>query len=124
MNLVDSCGWLEYFADGPNAGVYAKPIEKTGQLLVPTICIFEVFKRVFQQRGKDPALQVMAAMNQGHVVELDSSTAISAAKLGAELKIPMADSIILATAQIHNATIWTSDKDFKGIKGVKFVEKK
>jgi len=121
VNLVDSCGWLEYFADGPNARVYAKPIEKTGRLLVPAICIFEVFKRVLQQRDEDAALHAVAAMNQGHVVELDSAISMGAAKLSVELKIPMADSIILATAINHNAAIWTSDADFKGIKGVEFV---
>jgi len=121
VNLVDSCGWLEYFAGGPKAGTYAKPIEKTDQLLVPAICIFEVFKRVFQQRDEDAALHAVAAMNQGRVVELDSSISMGAAKLSVEFKIPMADSIILATAINHNATIWTSDADFKGIKGVKFI---
>ncbi|MDH5755514.1 MAG: type II toxin-antitoxin system VapC family toxin [Nitrospinota bacterium] len=122
MNLVDSCGWLEYFADGPNAGAYARPIEKNEQLLVPTICIYEVFKRVIQQRGEDPAIYATARMKQGKVVDLDSSTAMRAAKLSAELKIPMADSIILATAETYQATIWTSDSDLKGIEGVRFVD--
>ncbi|MDH5511060.1 MAG: type II toxin-antitoxin system VapC family toxin [Nitrospinota bacterium] len=124
MNLVDSCGWLEYFANGPNAGVYAKPIEKNDQLLVPVICVYEVFKRVMQQRGEDQAILATARMKQGHVVDLDSSTAMRAAKLSAELKIPMADSIILATAETYQATIWTSDSDLKGIEGVRFVDRK
>jgi predicted nucleic acid-binding protein len=124
VNLVDSCGWLEYFADGPNAGFFAKPIEKMDKLLVPTICILEVFKRVYQQSGEGAALQAIAAMSQGNVVEMGAAIAMTAAKIGVEMKIPLADSVILATARARGATVWTQDEHFRNIAGVKFVEKK
>jgi predicted nucleic acid-binding protein len=124
VNLVDSCGWLEYFADGPNAGFFAKPIEKVDKLLVPTICILEVFKRVYQQGGEGAALQATAAMSRGNVVEMDTAIAMTAAKIGVEMKMPPADSVILANARTHAATIWTQDEHFRNIAGVKFVEKK
>ena len=88
MNLVDSCGWLEYFADSPYADVYAPAIEDTGTLLVPAICILEVCKRVLAQRGEDAALQVAAVMHQGQVVPLDSHLALSAAKIGTLVAVP------------------------------------
>lgn len=109
MKVVDSCGWLEYFADGKNAEHFAAAIENTEQLIVPAISIFEVFKRVLHQSGEDAALQVVAIMAQGTVVDLDISIALSAAKLSVEHKMPMADSIILATAQQHQATVLTQD---------------
>lgn len=124
MNLVDSCGWLEYFADGPNANFYASAIEDVQNLIVPTICILEVFKRVLQQRNEDAALQAIALMHQGLIVDLTSSIALNAAKIGAQLKLPLADSVILATARPHAAVIWTQDEDFKGIKGVRYIERK
>jgi predicted nucleic acid-binding protein len=124
MNLVDSCGWLEYLADGPNAGFFAPAIEDTDELLVPTLSILEVFKRVLQQRGEDAALQAVALMQQGQVIDLDSGTAVTAAKIGHELKLPMADAVIVATARIHNAVIWTQDRDLKDVEGVKYVKKR
>ena len=123
MNLVDSCGWLEYFADSPYADVYAPAIEDTGTLLVPTICILEVCKRVLGQRGEDAALQVAAVMHQGQVVPLDGHLALSAAKIGSDWKLPLADSIILATARAHGALVWTQDAHFKGLENVRYVEK-
>jgi predicted nucleic acid-binding protein len=124
MNLVDSCGWLEYFADAPNADFYVPAIEDIQNLIVPTICILEVFKRVLQQRNEDSALQAVALMHQGLIVDLTSSIALDAAKIGTQLKLPVADSIILATARTHAAVIWTQDEDFKGIKGVRYIEKR
>jgi predicted nucleic acid-binding protein len=123
MNIVDSSGWLEYFADGPNADFFAPAIEDIEALLIPTISIYEVFKRVFQQRGEGDALQAIAIMAQGRVVELDTTLALKAAKLSAEEKLPMADSIMLATAQADDATLWTQDADFEGMAGVEYVEK-
>jgi predicted nucleic acid-binding protein len=124
MNLVDSCGWLEYLADGPNAGFFAPAVEKVDDLLVPTLCILEVFKRVLQQRGEDAALQAVALMQQGQVIDLDSGTAVTAAKIGHELKLPMADAVIVAAARIHNAVIWTQDSDLKDVEGVKYVKRR
>lgn len=124
MNIVDSCGWLEYFADGPNASFFATPIEDTKKLLVPAICVFEVFKRVYQQRGEDTALQAIALMHQGEIIVFDDASALHAAKCGIDHNLPMADSIILSAALLRQATLWTQDKDFEKIKGVKYVESK
>ncbi len=123
MNVVDSSAWLEYFADGPNAGFFAPAIEATDELIVPTICLLEVFKRVCQQRGEGPALQVVAVMQQGRVVDLDSALALVAAKIGADTKLALADSVVLATARQADATLWTQDVDFRGLPDVKYRAK-
>ena len=124
MNVVDSCGWLEYFADGPNADFFAPAVENISELLIPSISVYEVFKRVLQQRGEGDALQAIAALTQGRVVELDTALALGAAKISVELRLPMADSVMLATARAHNATLWTQDADFENIEGVQYVRKK
>lgn len=121
MNVVDSSGWLEYFSGGPNSDFFAPAIESTRILVVPSLSIYEVFKRVLQQRGEDLALQAVALMQQGRVVELDSALSLSAAKLSVVHRLPMADSVILATAIAHGATLWTQDADFEGIPGVRYV---
>jgi predicted nucleic acid-binding protein len=123
VNIVDSSGWLEYFADGPNADRFASPLGNVAELLVPSITLYEVFKIVCRQRGEDAALQAVAMMQQGKVIELSSSIALLAAKLSLDMKTPMADSIILATAQIHAAELWTQDNDFEGISGVRDFSK-
>jgi predicted nucleic acid-binding protein len=124
MNVVDSSGWLEYFADGPNADFFAQAIEAVSDLVVPTLSLYEVFKRVLQQRGEGDALQAVAVMIQGNVIDLDMDLALSAAKVSMELKLPMADSVMLATAQAHGATLWTQDADFEEIAGVQYVAKR
>ena len=123
MNVVDSSGWLEYFADGPNADFFAGAVENTSELIVPTLSIYEVFKKVLQQRGEGDALQAAAVMQQGRVVALDTTIAMSAARMSVALKLPMADSVMLATARIHDATLWTQDYDFENLEGVEYVEK-
>ena len=123
MNVVDSSGWLEYFADDPNANFFAPVIEITNELVVPSISIYEVFKRVLQQRDESAALQAIAVMQQGLVVELDTNLALNAAKISTEYSLPMADSIMLATAFSYDATLWTQDSDFSGIDGVKYIER-
>ena len=123
MNVVDSSGWLEYFGSGANAEVFARPIEAIGELLVPAITITEVFKRILQQRTEQAALQAAAQMSQGRVIVLDAPLAMTAARLGHTLKLPLADSIILATARAHGALLWTQDEDFERIQGVRFVPK-
>jgi predicted nucleic acid-binding protein len=120
MNVVDSSGWLEFFADGPNAGEFAVPLGKRDALLVPSITIYEVFKVVCRQRGEDAALQAAALMQQGLVVELAPSLAMVAAKTSLELSLPMADSIILATARLYDAMLWTQDEHFSGLAGVRY----
>ena len=123
MNIVDSSGWLEYFAEGPNADFFAAAIENTAELIVPSLIIYEVFKRVLQQRGESEALQTVIAMRQGTGVGLDETIALDAAKISVTLKLPMADSVILATVRLYGATLWTQDADFKGIAGVQYIEK-
>lgn len=124
MNVIDSSGWLEYFINGSNAGFFARVIENTDEVLVPTVSLFEVFKRVLIEKNRNDALEAVAIMKDGHVVDLDDSLALVAAELSYELKLPMADSIILATARANDATLWTQDTHFKGMEGVKYIEKK
>ena len=124
MNVVDSSAWLEYFADGPNADHFAGAIEEPATLLVPSITLLEVFKRVAQQRSEDAALQCVAVMQQGRVVELDAALALRAAALGRRHKLPLADSIVYATAQAGEAELWTQDADFEGLPGVSFRAKR
>ena len=124
MNVVDSCGWLEYFADGPNADFFAPAIENVAELLVPSISLYKVFKRVLQQRTEGDALQAVATMMQGKVIALDERVALDAARLSLELKTPMAESVILITARLHGAVVWTQDSDLEGLEGVEYIEKK
>lgn len=123
MNVVDSSGWLEYFAEGKNAQFFAPVIEDTEQLIVPAICLYEVFKRLLQQIGESEALVNIGDMHQGQIAELTAPIALEAAKLSIDLKIAMADSMILATAHAYNATLWTQDADFERVEGVQYIEK-
>jgi predicted nucleic acid-binding protein len=123
MNVVDSSGWLEYFGNGSNADFFAPPLADTGALIVPAISILEVFKRVLVQRNEAAALQAAALMQQGRVIPLDEALALSAAKLSVDLKLPMADSIMLATARGFEAVLWTQDADFENLPGVRYVVK-
>jgi predicted nucleic acid-binding protein len=122
VNVVDSSGWLEYLADGPNAAFFAPAIERSADLLVPTLSIFEVFNRVLVQREESQALQSIALMHQGHVIDLTASLALDAARLSRSARLPMADSIMLATARAHGATLWTQDSDFEGLPDVRFQQ--
>jgi predicted nucleic acid-binding protein len=124
MNVVDSSAWLEYFANGPNASFFAEVIKDTSRLVVPTLSLYEVFKRVLQQTDESKALQVVATMQQGKVVDLNSTLALSAAKISVEHRLPMADSVILATARAFDATLWTQDEHFKGLKGIRYRNKR
>lgn len=123
MNVVDSSGWLEYFADGPNAAHFAAPLVDIPALIVPTITLYEVFKVVCRQRGEDAALQAVALMQQGTVIDLTPALATLAAKTSLDLNLPMADSIILCTARLHEAILWTQDEHFATIPGVRFFSK-
>ena len=124
MNVVDSSAWLEYFANGPNASFFATAIEQMDKLLVPSLTLYEVFKRVLQQRDEGHALQAVAAMQQGIVIDLDGRIALDAARISFNSKLPMADSIILATARAYSATVWTQDPDFKDMPGVQYRRRK
>jgi toxin FitB len=122
-NVVDSSGWLEYLADGANADFFAAAIEAPDRLVVPSLSILEVFRWVLRERGEDAALQAVALMQQGQVVELDVAIALRAAKLGLEHKLPLADSVMLATAHVHGVSLWTQDADFEGLEGVEYSAK-
>ncbi|MGA9295515.1 MAG: type II toxin-antitoxin system VapC family toxin [Ignavibacteriaceae bacterium] len=123
MNLVDSSGWLEYLADSKNAKLFASAIEKTDELIVSTINIYEVYKKILLEKDENSAIQVIGLMQQAKVIEVNSSIAIQAAKLSYEQKIPMADSIIYITAKQNNGIVWTQDSDFKDLDDVKYFKK-
>ena len=122
-NVVDSSGWLEYFAGGTNANFFAPPIHAADRLIVPAICIYEVFKRVLVQAGEEEALRIAGIMSMSTVAPLDRDVALEAARVSLEYKLAMADSVILATAQLHDATLWTQDEHFDGVAGVRFTRK-
>jgi len=123
LNLVDSSGWLEYFTDGKNANFFVQVIENTKELMVSTINLYEVYKKVLLEKDEDAALQAIGLMQQAKVVEITSSIAIMAVKLSCELKLPMAGSLIYSTARMHDATVWTQDVDFKDLEEVKYFKK-
>jgi len=124
MNVIDSSAWLSYFAGDSNARIFSRPIEDIEKLVVPSITITEVFKCILRQRGEDMALEAIAHMEQGRVIALDGALAINAAQYGIEYKLPLADSIIYATAKKFDALIWTQDIDFKPLEGAKYYSKK
>ena len=124
MDVVDSSGWIEYFAGEENASFFETPINDTGNLLVPVICLYEIFKRVLRELGEERALDAVGLMSFGKIVELDRQLAINAAQISHELKLAMADSMILVTARAYQATLWTQDEHFKDVAGVKYIEKK
>ncbi|HOC58689.1 MAG TPA: type II toxin-antitoxin system VapC family toxin [Smithellaceae bacterium] len=124
MNIVDSSGWLAYFADEINAEHFVEPLSSTATLIVPAITVYEVFKVVLRESSENEALQAIVAMQKGKVIDLNTSLALAAARLSLEYQLPMADSIILATAQAFKATIWTQDSDFKNISKVRYFPKK
>lgn len=118
MNLLDSSAWIEFFQDGPNAETFAAIAADRGNLLVPTIVLYEVFKFVLRVKGK-----VAAALVQGRSVAIDEVLALSAAKLALQHRLAMADSLIYATALAYDATLWTQDDDFAAIPGVRYLPK-
>jgi len=122
MNIVDSSGWLEYFSNGTNADFFSAPIEDTATLLVPTISLYEVFKRIIQQLGESEALNAIAFMQSGKIIDLSSPITLHAARISADLEIPMADSIMLASTREFDAILWTQDSDFEGLENVKYIE--
>ena len=124
MNIVDSSGWLEYFAEGGNADFFAPAIEDIENLIVPTVTVYEVFKRILLVHGLDMAELRIADLYKGQQVDLTTSLALSAAQLSVEFHLPMTDSFILATARSYEAVFWTQDEHFRDIPGVKFIAKK
>jgi len=124
MNLVDTSGWLEFLADGPNAEYFKVLIQDEAHLVIPTICLYEIFKVTLAREGEDKAIRVAGNMSFGRIVDLNRETALAAAQLSIQRKLSMADSIILATAQSLEAVLWTQDEHFKDIPGVRFIENK
>jgi predicted nucleic acid-binding protein len=123
MNIVDSSGWLSYFADEPSAKHFQPPLRDTVSLIVPVITIYEVSKVILRESGENEAVQAISAMQKGSVIELTTKLALSASRVSLQYRLPMADSIILATAQYCNAIVWTLDIDFKDIPGVNYFQK-
>lgn len=121
MNLVDSCGWIEFFADGPNSEVFSLPLAELTNVLVPTVCLHEVYRLIHSHAGRAAALRAIAHMKQGRVVGLTAGLSLAAAGIRLERKFSMADSIILATAQHWDGVLWTQDSDFAGCIGVEYV---
>ncbi len=124
MNVVDTSGWLEYFAEGPNAKHFASVVSVTDELVVPTVTLYEVFRVVLREASENAALQAVAALQKGTVVDLTPKLAMAAGKLSLKHALPMADAIILATAQAYGATVWTQDVHFKGLDGVRYFAKR
>lgn len=124
MNLVDSSGWIEYFIDSSNADIFAPFIEDVKTLIVPSISIYEVFKKLLIEADENIALMAITQMQLGKVIVLDEPLALNAARIGYDLKLALADSIILATAYQYNAILHTQDEHFKNIPGVNFIPKK
>ena len=119
--VVDSSGWIEVFTDGPQADHFLALMAEEAALVVPAISIFEVFKWVLREHGEAQAIQAAAAMQRGQVVDLDSRLALTAAQLSHALQLPMADSIILATARDRRARLHTMDSDFRGMADVEWI---
>lgn len=122
-NVIDSSAWLEYFSDGPNASRFAPAIERVTVLLVPSITLYEVYKRLDEQRGRAYAQRGVAQMMQGQVVDLDAHVVLTAAQTSRAEHLPMADSIILATSRLHGAELWTQDEHFENKPGVHYFPK-
>lgn len=118
-NVVDSSGWLDYFIDTDRAVLFAPAIEDTANLVVPVIVLYEVFKKVLRERGEDDALQIASVIQTGNIVDLDIALAMSAARF----PLPLADSLIYATAQQFQATLWTQDEHFEHLPGVRYFRK-
>ena len=123
MNVVDSSGWIEYLAGGPNADFFREPIEDDDTLLVPALGLFEVYRHLLRHLGREDALNVVAAMRRGTVIDLDDRLALDAAELSVTTKLALADSVMLATARSHGAEFWTQDADFEGLDGVRLKRK-
>jgi predicted nucleic acid-binding protein len=123
MNVVDTSGWLAYFANEPNAGHFAPALQTPQELIVPTVTVYELFKVVLRESGENAALQIVAAMQKGTVADLTPQLAMAAGKLSLKHALPMADAIMLATAQAFEAVLWTQDSHFKGIDGVRYIPK-
>jgi len=123
MNLVDSSGWLEYLSNGKQASIFAPVVQNTDELLVSVINKYEVLKRLMQDADSKKALNILAALYNGRLIEVTDTIALTAVELSFEFHLPFADSILLATARTEKAVLWTMDAHFKDIPGVQYFEK-
>lgn len=123
MNVVDSSGWLEYFAGTKNSELFARHIETPGQLIVPVITIYEVFKKILTEVNEEQALKIAAHMRLGKVIDVDLNVSLEAAKFSKQYKLPMADALIYATARLNDSTLWTQDEHFNSLPMVRYFPK-
>lgn len=123
MNVVDSSGWIEYLSGGPDAPFFRGPIEDTQAPLVPALSLFAVHRHLLRHAGRDEALQMVAALRQGRIIDLDDRVSLDAAELSVATRLALTDSIMLATARAHGAMLWTQDADFEGLEDVQFKRK-
>ena len=123
MNLVDSSAWLEYFAGGSLAAKYAPYLEKTSELLIPSLVLYEVYRWIKRHQGEEEGLKYTARMSEATIIHLDDSIALYAADLSLEHDLALADSVVYATALTHHAKLITSDADFKGLPKVTYIPK-
>ncbi|HET6496274.1 MAG TPA: type II toxin-antitoxin system VapC family toxin [Thermoleophilia bacterium] len=122
MIVVDSCGWLEHFAGTSHGELYDEALRDPRELLVPAVCLAEVFRTMAREAGEPAALDAVGVMSQATVVALDADAAVEAARAGLAHRLPLADSIIYAAARRAGATVWTHDAHFRDLPGVRFVE--
>ena len=123
MNIIDSSFWLEYFAGTKAGDIVSDIVENIDELIIPTITIYEVFKKILLERNEDDALLAVGHMKQGKVIDLTEELSLSAAKISIKYKLPMADSIIYATNIRYNCILWTQDQHFSGLYSVNYFEK-
>ena len=124
MIVIDSSGWIEFFADGPYAGEFASRLRNTTKVLTPTIAIYEVYKWIKRERSEEDALQAIAAMKRTRILEVTEELALTAADLSLSHGLAMADSMMLAAARTNNAELVTTDAGFEGIDRVTIFTKK
>jgi predicted nucleic acid-binding protein len=123
MNIVDSSFWLEYFAGTDSGNIVSEIIENTNDLIIPTITLYEVFKKLLLETTEDNALFCIVHMKQGNIIHLDDELSLSASKLSIEFRLPMADSVIYATNLKYHCVLWTQDRHFSGLNFVNYFEK-
>ncbi len=124
MIVIDTSGWLEYFTGGPNSNIFSTAIKNNPKIIIPTIILYDLWKKISREKGEDKVIEVVAQLKRFDIISLDESLSISVAKISNEFKIPMADSIIYGTAKKYNATLWAQDPDFKDFENVKYIEKR
>jgi predicted nucleic acid-binding protein len=123
MKLVDSSGWLEIFTDGPLAGAYVDHLADLSKVITPTIVLYEVYRKIKRERTEEEALIAAAQIHRTRLIPLDEMIALTAADVGIEHGLAMADAIVFATALTKKAELITSDADFERLPGVTYLRK-